>query len=313
MIYVVGVPPKNADSFGIWSTPAGHLVWKRDPLALPIGAGPVPTEQIVLAGSGGWILNVNRTVIIGRALVVRQSLERVELLRASARTVRLPGRVNEHRPDRDVRGGRLGPANAGQQPCTSRTTAARRSLARVAPGFGPVAAATPTTAVVGGNGTLWRTTDGGASWSVGRQVRARRTRSRATSASRPPTQGFVIVQNGEMLMTHDAGATWQASDAAVRTSASSSSADADRDAARCASCTICDDCAPAVPTVAGLHLQFVRLAVGRVHRDRERERLAELAAQLRVERVHVDTRIRQRLRDVGVATECPSRGDAGRR
>jgi len=78
-----------------------------------------------------------------------------------------------------------------------------------APGFGPVAAASPGTAVVGGNGTLWRTTDGGASWSV--------VAKPATQGTIPvdmgfttPTQGFAVYQYGPMLMTHDGGASWHA-------------------------------------------------------------------------------------------------------
>ena len=49
VVYVVALHQTNPVSFQIWSTPVEHLVWKQDPLTLPVGAGPVPQEQIVLA------------------------------------------------------------------------------------------------------------------------------------------------------------------------------------------------------------------------------------------------------------------------
>ena len=167
----------------------------------PIGAGPVPTEQIVLAGSGGWILNRESHRDLGRALVVRRSLERVESAVPRQERPCVPRRVHEHRPDRDLRGGRLGPTSAGQHRVR---LAQRRHCVQphVAPGFGPVAAATPTTAIIGGNGTLWRTTDGGASWSVVGKFGHPDADPESTSASRPPTQGFAVVQNG--ADAHDA-------------------------------------------------------------------------------------------------------------
>ena len=208
MIYVVGMPPKNTGSFGIWSTPTGHLVWKRDPLALPIGAGPVPTEQIVLAGSGGWILNVNRTVTSGARLSAGNHWsawnppclgKNGPAYLAASTSTNLIATCEE---------GIWGPparANALYLSHNGGTT----FTGRPAIGYGPVAAASPTTAIIGGNGILWRTTDGGAGWSVVAKFK--------NAAAIPSdlgftntTQGFVIVQNGEMLMTHDGGATWQA-------------------------------------------------------------------------------------------------------
>jgi photosystem II stability/assembly factor-like uncharacterized protein len=61
------------------------------------------------------------------------------------------------------------------------------------------------TAVIAGNTSLQRTTDGGATWTmVGSIPTGATTDSGFTTA----TQGFVIRQ-GEMLMTRDAGASWQ--------------------------------------------------------------------------------------------------------
>src|SRR5262249_4921638 len=67
-IYIVALHLANPPVFQIWSTPVEHLVWKQDPLTLPVGAGPVPQEQIALAPHAGWILDVNRTVLAGARL-----------------------------------------------------------------------------------------------------------------------------------------------------------------------------------------------------------------------------------------------------
>ena len=67
-VYVVALHTGSTVNFQIWSTPVEHLVWKQDPLTLAVGAGPVPSVQIVLAGSTGWIVNSNRTVISGARL-----------------------------------------------------------------------------------------------------------------------------------------------------------------------------------------------------------------------------------------------------
>ena len=206
MVYVVGMPAKNTGSFGIWSTPVAHLVWKRDPLALPIGAGPAPTEQVVLSGSNGWIVNVNRTVIAGARLSGNHWVSwnppclgknGPAYLSASTATA-LIATCDE---------GVWGPPARTQAVYVSHdggTTFTRT----VAPGFGPVAAATPTTAVIGGNGKLWRTSNGGTSWSVVAKF-SNPDAIPSDLGFTTSTQGFVTSQSDEFLITHDAGLTWK--------------------------------------------------------------------------------------------------------
>lgn len=43
--------------------------WTQSPTTIPIGAGPVPDAQIVLHGSSGWLVEVDRTVVGGARLV----------------------------------------------------------------------------------------------------------------------------------------------------------------------------------------------------------------------------------------------------
>jgi hypothetical protein len=206
MVYVVGMLPNPNGYFGIWSTPVEHLVWKRDPLSLEIGGGPAPTDQVVLSHSGGWIINVDRTVISG----ARLSGTHWVAWNPPCTGKNGPAYLSASTPTDLVATCNEGVWGPPQQATTvyfshdGGTTFTRS----VAPGFGPVAAANPTTAIIGGNGTLWRTTNGGRSWSVV----ARFSNPDAIPSDlgfTTTTQGFVISQNNEFLMTHDAGATWK--------------------------------------------------------------------------------------------------------
>ncbi len=51
------------------SSPIDRDSWTMSTASVPIGAGPVPTTQIVLQGSSGWLLQVDRTVVGGLRLV----------------------------------------------------------------------------------------------------------------------------------------------------------------------------------------------------------------------------------------------------
>jgi len=60
-------------------------------------------------------------------------------------------------------------------------------------------------AVVVGMAGIQRTTDEGATWQADFVAGLQSIDLGFTTA----TQGFIILDNGEMLMTHDAGATWK--------------------------------------------------------------------------------------------------------
>jgi photosystem II stability/assembly factor-like uncharacterized protein len=207
MIYVVGIAPRATGSLGIWSTPTGHLVWKRDPLSLQIGAGPVPTAQVVLSGNGGWILVVNRTVISGARLSgTTWSAWNPPCLGkngpaflAASTAADVIATCNE---------GVWGPPKPATTVYVSHN-AGTTFTRTVVPGFGPLAAATPTTAIIVGNGNLWRTVDSGASWNIAARYDDRDSTSARDLGFTTPTQGFVVLGSGTVLMTHDAGASWQ--------------------------------------------------------------------------------------------------------
>ncbi|MGH9115564.1 MAG: hypothetical protein ACRDWW_06995 [Acidimicrobiales bacterium] len=54
--------------FKIYTSPASSDSWTRAPVALNLGAGPVPQSDLVLQGSAGWLVDVNRTVVSGARL-----------------------------------------------------------------------------------------------------------------------------------------------------------------------------------------------------------------------------------------------------
>ena len=53
----------------IASSPVGTDAWTLSPTQVQIGAGPVPQAQLVLSGSAGWLVQVDRTVVGGARLV----------------------------------------------------------------------------------------------------------------------------------------------------------------------------------------------------------------------------------------------------
>ena len=53
----------------IESSPVGVNQWTVSPTEVPIGAGPVPSVQIVLQGGSGWLIENDRTVVGGARLV----------------------------------------------------------------------------------------------------------------------------------------------------------------------------------------------------------------------------------------------------
>lgn len=53
----------------IATSPVGGDAWTVSPTTMPVGAGPVPQAQIVLRGTAGWLVEVDRTVVGGARLV----------------------------------------------------------------------------------------------------------------------------------------------------------------------------------------------------------------------------------------------------
>ena len=59
----------DGQDFRVASSPVGTDDWSVSPVRVPVGAGPVPSVQLVLSGAAGWLLENDRTVVGGARLV----------------------------------------------------------------------------------------------------------------------------------------------------------------------------------------------------------------------------------------------------
>jgi len=204
--------------FVVATSPVHTDAWRLSAVRLDAGAGPVPRPQLVLHGSAGWLVIVNRTVVGGARLQEGQWVgwkppcddagTPVEL--AASTTADLvafcaDGMWNDRPPGERVFVSSDGGSSFRQAP----TTLPVRSVY-------PVAAATRSAWVVGSADTeaqsqpqarLLRTADGGKTWkTVHRSGEAGWLELGFTGAD----QGVVIGQgNGDrLLMTFDGGQTW---------------------------------------------------------------------------------------------------------
>jgi photosystem II stability/assembly factor-like uncharacterized protein len=203
----------DGDTFRIATSAIGADDWHPSKLLLPVGAGPVPEIQLVLAGDAGWVLQNDRTVVNGARLVAGtwQSwdppcLDVVgpALLAASSATdliavcdegvMSTPS--GEHlysSTDGGVTFARVG----GRLPINSAVTVATPDGATI---------------VVGGSKSsgeaLVTSFDGGRTWPS--TLNAGMV-SIAQLGFTTKTQGLLITDKsgvGQMLMTHDGGRTW---------------------------------------------------------------------------------------------------------
>jgi photosystem II stability/assembly factor-like uncharacterized protein len=203
IVYVASYDTTNA-SVDVWSAPVAGNEWTRHPTGIPIGAGPVPSTQLVLSGGRGWLLQVDRTVVGGAQLTSSgdwaawtppcASANGPAWLAASSAAYVVVS-CDEH-----TFGG--GPVESsiwfsydGGQTFTRRS----------APTSGPLASPKGRTAVVPGSQGIQRTADSGATWHGVFDTPLPASDLGFTTG----TQGFVVLSNDEMLMTYDAGATWQ--------------------------------------------------------------------------------------------------------
>ena len=203
-VYAASYDTANA-TVDVWTTPVGSSTWTKHPTGIPIGAGPVPATQLVLSGSNGWLLQVDRTVVGG-----------AQLTSSGDWTTWTPPCATAN-----------GPAWLSASSAVDLVASCDEHTY----GGGPI------------ESSIWFSHDGGAtftrhdrtrrrapsprpraarrSWSELRGSNARPTKVRPGTPTSSPvrqstdlgfttaTQGFIILDNGEMLMTYDAGATWQ--------------------------------------------------------------------------------------------------------
>jgi hypothetical protein len=203
-VYTVGFDDATS-GFHVWSSPTDHLSWTEDPLSIQPGAGPVASFQFVFSGDAGWLLYVDRVVISGARLTSTgrwgpwgtppcTSAGGAAYLAASSPTDLVASCQEGTFTGPRITNGVYFSNDGGQ-------TFTRHD----APNSGLVASPDATTAVVPGSAGVERTTDRGATWhgvfDTGLEA--------GDLGFTTPTQGFIVFSNGDLLMTHDAGATWQ--------------------------------------------------------------------------------------------------------
>jgi photosystem II stability/assembly factor-like uncharacterized protein len=206
VVYLVAYDAQ-ANEFNLWSSRIDRLVFAKYPLKLELGAGPVPFQQLVFSGGNGWVINEDRTVLGGgrRAASGDWGTWKPPCLDVAgpARLTASSGTDLVASCDDHEWGGGT-PAPAVYFSHDGGKTFQRRS----APAFGEIASPNATTAVVVANGVLRQTTNEGASWNV--VTRQPNAYGALDLGFTTPTQGFVIFDDGKMMITYDAGATWSA-------------------------------------------------------------------------------------------------------
>ena len=190
-------------------SPVTSSDWTLSQSTLPIGAGPVCGEQIVLQGEAGWLINIDRLVINGAQLENGSWVPWNPPCTDSGGS----GEVAAADPNDLVAvcdgGVYSGPADVSVS--FSRdggTTFVPAPETLPSNSYGPIASPTPGVVVMSpaGEGNLLATFDGGKQWSTvyGAPVSEGWEYVGFTTAE----QGVAIGQSGALVMTYDGGHEW---------------------------------------------------------------------------------------------------------
>ena len=199
----------------IATSPVATDAWVASPTTVELGAGPVPHPQMVLSGTAGWLIEVDRAVIGGARLV------------SGAWTAWTPPCLTVNGPATlaaasstdlvaacdvglwsDPKG-----VHVFLSPDGGATFSEAASKVPVT-GIDAVGAPTARTALVAGTvsgpgSTIVGSFDGGATWA---QVHAFRASGSLALGFMTAQDGFALSSSGdgvsELLMTHDGGQTW---------------------------------------------------------------------------------------------------------
>lgn len=206
--------------YRIATSPIGRDDWTLAPLRIDVGAGPVPTAQLVLSGAGGWILVDNRVVLSGARLHDGGWQDwQPPCVSVTGPAVMDASSATELVAACDVGSwGDPGGEPVGEHTYVSHdggVTFARSGTATPVDGASGIAATGAKAFVVAGGGAqgsvLVATSDAGRTWATVRQGSLEQASDLGfTTAS----QGVVILTDdqgqGRLLMTRDGGHTWDA-------------------------------------------------------------------------------------------------------
>ena len=67
-VVAAAVQASGTASLDIETSQVGSSTWSLSPASVEVGAGPIPSPQLVLQGSAGWLLEDDRTVVGGARL-----------------------------------------------------------------------------------------------------------------------------------------------------------------------------------------------------------------------------------------------------
>jgi photosystem II stability/assembly factor-like uncharacterized protein len=206
----------DGGDFRVASSPVGSDGWSVAPVRLPVGAGPVPTVQLVLSGAAGWLVENDRTVVGGARLAngswVAWTPPCADVVGPAYLAASSP---TELAAACDVglwsnpTGDHLYLSHDGGSTFAPAGTAAPLTMAAMA------ATASPSVVVVGGSdatgSVLAATADAGRTWKVVARLPAGQISDLGFTTA---TQGVVIVGgvggSASLLMTRDGGQTWRA-------------------------------------------------------------------------------------------------------
>jgi photosystem II stability/assembly factor-like uncharacterized protein len=204
----------DGSAYRVASSPVGSDSWALAAIRIPVGAGPVPTIQLVLQGGAGWLLENDRTVVAGArfangAWVTWQPPCATAVgpaFLAASGTLDLAAACDVGLWSNPT-GEHLFLSHDGGSTFTESATKVPLTMGAMA------AAASPSVIVVGGSDAtgalLVATFDAGKSWSVVARLGSVQI---ADLGFTTPSQGVVVAAGANvpatLLMTRDGGHTW---------------------------------------------------------------------------------------------------------
>jgi hypothetical protein len=198
----------NASPIMIMSSPIGQDDWSVSPTTIPLGAGPVPSEQIVLQGHSGWIVEGDRTVVGGARLVNGSWQPWTPPCMQAEGPVWLTASDPLHLTAY-CQGGIWGGAASVSLDLSfdGGSTFQSRDLPFPVTAFGPIASPSIGVVFFGDdvNHELMASFDAGQSWTV--VYRGSSTSDWQYIGFTTPDQG-VAIDNGLLMMTFNGGSTW---------------------------------------------------------------------------------------------------------